>query len=270
MTSKTDTSIPVVILCGGKGMRIRQVSDLVPKPLLPIGDQPILWHIMRIYAQCGFNRFVLCLGYKGDEIRDYFFNYYSRSRDVTLDFSSAGPPKLHYHPPSASEPDFSVTLAETGAAVGTGARVARVLQHIDHEEFFLTYGDGVGDIDVAASLRYHRQKGGLITITGVQPQTRFGHIEADGDEVTSFAEKPKFREGYVSGGFMVGQREFVTRYLSQDSSCSLEDDGLSGAANEGNVRVYRHEGFWLPMDNHSEYEILNDLYASGNAPWKTW
>ena len=180
------------------------------------------------------------------------------------------PPQIHYHPASAEDMDWSVTLAETGIETGTGARVARVAQYVDHEEFFLTYGDGVGNVDIPASLRHHREQGGLVTVTGVRPQTRFGQIEFTEDLVTVFSEKPKFREGFVSGGFMVVQREFVARYLRSEDACSLENEGLSRAARDGHVRVYRHEGFWLPMDNHHEYEVLNNFHAAGNAPWETW
>jgi len=265
------SDIPVVILCGGKGMRIRQVSELMPKPLLRIGDHPILWHIMMIYAQQGFKKFILCLGYKGDDIRDYFINYQLRASDLTLDFSGGNStPKMTYHDRAKPYPDWRITLAETGLDTATGGRLARVAKYIDSDVFLFTYGDGVGNIDVATSLRRHRELGAMVTVTGVHPPTRFGHIKIEDERILEFAEKPQAREGYISGGFMVMNKDFIARYLSEDEDCILESQGLRELAKDGGMAVHRHHDFWMPMDNHMDYENLNGLWARDEAPWKNW
>jgi len=263
--------IPVVILCGGKGIRIREVSELVPKPMLRIGDQPILWHIMMIYAAHGFRRFILCLGYMGDQIKEYFLNYHAMTRDVTLHFNGDGsPPRIEYHRHPTFNPDWSVTLANTGLNTLTGGRVARLAEYLDQDLFMLTYGDGLGDVNLRASLEHHRTHGALVTVTGVRPSSRFGLIGVDGDRIVSFAEKPQIHEGYISGGFMVCQRSFVTDYLSPAADCVLETDGLARVAEDGGMVVFRHDGFWMPMDNSNEYNALNDLWEKGQAPWRIW
>jgi glucose-1-phosphate cytidylyltransferase len=264
-------NIPVVILCGGKGSRIREISELVPKPMLPIGGRPILWHIMMIYSSQGFNRFVLCLGYKGEQIKDYFLNYQARTRDVTIEFNGEeSPSALTYHFRGEALPEWSVTLADTGTDTLTGGRVARVAKYIDQDPFMLTYGDGVGDIDVAGSLDQHLRNDSMVTVTGVHPQSRFGRIDVDGDQVVEFTEKPQVEDGYVSGGFMVVKREFISHYLREAEDCILEIDGLTPAAADGKMSVFRHNGFWSPMDNSLEYNALNALWSSGKAPWKIW
>ena len=272
MTNMQERSdIPVVILCGGKGVRIRQVSELLPKPLLRIGDHPILWHIMMIYAKQGFRKFILSLGYKGDEIRDYFHNYRSRTSDVTLDFSNGSSlPEITYHDRGLPDPGWTITLAETGPETGTGGRLARVAKYIDNDEFLFTYGDGVGDIDIAASLTRHREMNASVTVTGVHPPTRFGHIEIEDNHILDFAEKPQASEGYISGGFMVMNKDFIPRYLDEGENCILESQALRNVAREGGMAVYRHHGFWMPMDNHMDFENLNNLWANDEAPWKIW
>lgn len=269
MTDPAD--IPVMILCGGKGMRIRQVSDLIAKPMLRIGTQPVLWHIMRIYRHHGFRRFVLCLGYLGDQIKDYFVNYYAESSDITVDFSGhRRPPAVRYHPGDNYEPDWEVTLVETGADTKTGGRVARAMRYISGDTFMLTYGDGVGNLDLGALLRRHRAENRLVTVTGVRPASRFGHLELSGDRVVEFAEKPQIETGFISGGFMAVERAFVAKYLRHDEDCILEQDGLPAAARDGAMALHRHEGFWMPMDNHVEYAALNEMWANGSSPWKVW
>jgi len=265
------SDIPVVILCGGKGSRIREISELVPKPMLPIGGRPILWHIMMIYSGQGFRRFILCLGYKGEQIKDYFLNYQARTRDVTVEFRGGdSAPSLTFHDDSEPLPAWSVTLADTGIETLTGGRVARVAKYIDQDVFMLTYGDGVGDINVAASVDHHRRAESMVTVTGVHPQSRFGRIAVDGDQIVEFTEKPQVDDGYVSGGFMVVRREFIASYLREAEDCVLELDGLTPAAADGKMSVFRHDGFWSPMDNSLEYNALNSLWSSGKAPWKTW
>lgn len=270
--SNLDTSeIPVVILCGGKGMRIRQVSDLVAKPMLRIGEHPILWHIMRIHAHYGFRRFILCLGHLGFQIKEYFLEYYSQTSDLTLDFSRPHtPPTVDYHEGDLFAPDWKITLVETGPDTMTGGRVARIDKYLDNNTFMLTYGDGVGDVDLKNLLSHHRKSGALLTVTGVHPASRFGHLEVDGDQIIEFAEKPQTDSGYVSGGFMVAERSFIQKYLSEDNNCVLERDGVPNAARNGQVSLYRHDGFWMPMDNHLEYNALNEMWSGGNPPWKVW
>jgi glucose-1-phosphate cytidylyltransferase len=265
------SNIPVVILCGGKGTRIREISELMPKPMLPIGGRPILWHIMMIYASHGFSRFILCLGHKGEQIKDYFLNYQARTRDVTIEFrGEAAPSALTYHTQGEALPEWTVTLADTGTDTLTGGRLARVAKYLDQDTFMLTYGDGVGDIDVAGSLDHHRRSGTMMTVTGVHPQSRFGRIDVDGDRILEFTEKPQVEDGYVSGGFMVAKREFIPRYLRESEDCILEIDGLTPVAADGEMSVFRHNGFWSPMDNSLEYNALNALWSTGKAPWKIW
>ena len=267
----SNREIPVVILCGGKGLRIREISELLPKPMLTIGERPIVWHIMKTYAHFGFRRFVLCLGYKGDAIRNYFLNVHTSHQDVTLDFEgTGGPPNIHYHGHDQDEMNWSITLAETGADTLTGRRVARAARYLDQPEFLLTYGDGIGDVDISASLKWHRTQQRMVTITGVRPQRRFGQLEIDGNDVNDFTEKPQTQDGYVSGGFIVANREFIDQYLTPSATCVLETDGLSPVAQAGQMSVYRHNGFWMPMDNSLEYNALNALWARDEAPWKIW
>jgi glucose-1-phosphate cytidylyltransferase len=271
LTRNENFDVPVVILCGGKGLRIREVSELLPKPMLEIGGRPILWHIMRIYAHHGFRRFVLCLGHQGNVVRDYFFNFHARNQDVTLDFNGhETPPEARYHGSDADGLDWSVTLAETGINTMTGGRIARIARYLDAPCFMLTYGDGVGDIDVGATLEWHHRHRRLVTVTGVRPQSRFGQLDIAEDQVREFTEKPQVDNGYVSGGYMVVQRSFIERYLSTDEACVLERHGLARAARDGAMTVYRHDGFWMPMDNSLEYNALNALWSSGKAPWKVW
>jgi glucose-1-phosphate cytidylyltransferase len=266
-----NADIPVVILCGGKGLRIREVSELLPKPMLNIGEKPVLWHIMKTYAHHGFRNFILCLGHKGDVIRNYFLNFHANNQDVTLEFQNdSGPPKIHYHGQGEDELNWSVTLAETGADTMTGARVARVARYINQEVFMLTYGDGVGNIDIAKLLEWHVEQNKMVTVTGVRPQSRFGQLEISGDAVQGFTEKPQSQDGYVSGGFIVANRDFLSEYLTTSESCILENDGLSSAARDGNMSIFRHDGFWMPMDNSLEYNALNVLWAKNEAPWKVW
>jgi glucose-1-phosphate cytidylyltransferase len=270
-TKLSKSEIPVVILCGGKGLRIREVSELLPKPMLKIGEKPVLWHIMKIYASHGFRKFVLCLGHKGDEIRNYFFNYHATSQDVTLDFhGDSRTPGIKYHGQEGDALDWSVTLVETGAETLTGGRVARAASYLDQDVFMLTYGDGIGDVDISTTLDWHLAHEKMITVTGVRPQSRFGQLDISGNSVMDFTEKPQSQDGYVSGGFIVANREFIENYLSAAEDCILENDGLSPAARDGEMSVYRHDGFWMPMDNSLEYNALNALWAKNAAPWKVW
>jgi glucose-1-phosphate cytidylyltransferase len=265
------SEIPVVILCGGKGLRIREVSELLPKPMLNIGERPVLWHIMKSYAHHGFKRFVLCLGYKGGVIRNYFYNLHASRLDVTLNYQGDNrPPEVKIHGTGGDELDWSVTLVETGAETMTGGRIARAANYLDQDIFMLTYGDGVSDVDISEVVNWHINHKKMVTVTGVRPQSRFGQLEIDGDQVVGFTEKPQSQDGYVSGGFIVADRTFIDRYLTTKEGCVLEVDGLSAAARDGEMSVYRHDGFWMPMDNSLEYNALNALWAKNAAPWKVW
>jgi glucose-1-phosphate cytidylyltransferase len=258
----------VVILCGGKGTRLREETEYRPKPMLPIGGRPILWHIMKIYAAQGHKDFVLCLGYKGEMIRDYFRNYRWSQGDVTLKLGRDAEPVFHDR---HEESDWTVTLAETGEESMTAWRVRQIEKHLgDDREFLLTYGDGVGDIDVAKTVAVHREKSAVCTLTGVHPPGRFGELRIDAHNgVTAFNEKPQAEGGYINGGYMVCSRELF-RYLPDDPEMMLERAPMDGMIRDGKLAVCRHEGFWQPMDTYQEFLLLNRLWQQGKAPWKTW
>lgn len=261
---------PVMILCGGKGTRLRDVTELLPKPMVPIGEQPILWHIMKTYAAFGCRRFILCLGYKREAFVDYFMNYHLRTSDATITLGHE--PKIAFHG-EVPESDWEVTLAGTGLDTLTGGRVWRAARYLKPQDnaFFLTYGDGVADIDVAAVLRTHRAEGRAITISAVRPAARFGEIALDGARVARFQEKPLVSNSFINGGFMAVSRRFLTDYLTSDPQMAFEQMPMRAAAAKGDMAVYRHEGFWQCMDTSREYELLNDLWARGAAPWtKAW
>lgn len=257
----------VVILCGGLGTRLREQTELRPKPMVEIGGRPILWHIMKLYAHYGISDFVLCLGYKGYVIKDFFINYEVRMRDVTVRLGRD--PQVTFHGQHEEE-GWSVTLVETGEAAMTGARVYRVRRHVGDATFCLTYGDGLGDIDIPGLIAFHRSHGKLATVTGVRPPGRFGELEVDRDRVVSFAEKPQASGGMINGGFFVLEPGFVDRYLRDDDRLSLEREPLHQAAADGELMVWRHEGFWQPMDTFREWQLLEDLWNSGKAGWKVW
>jgi glucose-1-phosphate cytidylyltransferase len=259
-----------VILCGGMGTRIREATENIPKPMIPIGGRPILWHIMKIYAHHGYTDFVLCLGYKAEVIKEFFVNYYANVQDFTVDLSR--PNALEYHGRVRSE-NWKVTLAETGLTTLTGARVALIDRYLgDDDTFMLTYGDGVSDVDVRNLVEFHRAHGKLATLTGVHPVGRFGQIELDEshERVTSFAEKPQVSDGRINGGFFVINREFIPRYLTADPALILEQEPLGRCALDGELMSYPHDGYWQPMDTYREYVLLNSLWETGKAPWKVW
>jgi glucose-1-phosphate cytidylyltransferase len=257
------------ILCGGRGTRLREVSDLIPKPMVPVGDKPILWHIMKIYAAHGITDFVLLLGYKGSVIREFFLNFASHTTDVTIDLSRTDAGRLSFHG-SPSEP-WRVTLVDTGEDAMTGARLRRARHYLQGAEYFCaTYGDGVGDIDISALLKFHREHGKLATLTGVLPPGRFGELIVQQDAVQTFNEKPQVSGGYINGGFFVFQREVLDQVLDDRETLILEGEPMRKLARAGELMMYRHEGFWQPMDTPREHAILNELWSSGKAPWKTW
>ncbi len=253
----------VVILVGGLGTRLSEETATRPKPMVEIGNRPILWHIMKGYAHHGFREFVLCLGYKGEVIKEYFLAYPTLSSDLTV-FLRDG--RVEFHGRYAE--DWTVTLLDTGPATQTGGRLRRVRNFIDGTTFMMTYGDGVADINVRDLLAFHRRHGRLATLTAVRPPGRFGNLELDGDRVASFAEKPAGAEGWINAGFFVFEPE-VLNYLTGDDAI-LEREPLESLARAGELMAYRHAGFWQCMDTLRDVQILTRLWESGGAPWKVW
>ena len=265
MSRPAKHEMPVVILCGGKGTRLREETEYRPKPMVEIGPQPILWHIMKSYGAHGLDRFLLCLGYKGWEIKQYFLRYKEMHCDFTVAMDGSLPLEVHNQDGFES---WRVTCAETGAETATGARLWKVRQYVDAGTFCFTYGDAVSDVDVDALLDFHWSQGRIATVTGVHPTSRYGEIRIDGPKAVEFDEKPT-AEGVVSGGFFVFQRE-VFNYLDDDPNLFLEQRPLRNLARDGQLSVYLHEGFWHPMDTYRDYLHLNDLWKRGETPWKKW
>lgn len=255
----------VVILAGGLGTRISEESHLKPKPMIEIGDQPILWHIMKIYSHYGFNDFIICCGYKGHLIKEYFADYYLHRSDVTFDFSENNRMTIHEN---VAEP-WRVTLVDTGLHTQTGGRLKRVEHYLGGEPFLLTYGDGVSDVDLDALLEQHRKSGKTVTMTGVQPGGRYGVLDLDGESVTGFREKAKEDGGWINGGFMVMEPEIFC-CLRPEDSCVLERTPMETLAREGKLGVYKHTGFWQCMDTQRDKGRLEQLWESGDPPWKVW
>ena len=257
-----------VILCGGQGTRIRDVAEDIPKPMIPVGGRPILWHVMKTYARHGIKDFVLCLGYKSWTIKRFFLDYHLASSDFTLNLGDDGPLDIHGGPTDCE--DWRITLAETGDDAMTGCRLKRVEKYLHGDRFMLTYADGVSDVDIGKLLRFHEAGGKIGTVTAVQPPGRFGELDISSDAVVhEFAEKPVLSKGFVSGGFFVFERRFLGR-LANDPTLVLEQGPLMRLARDGELNAFQHEGFWHPMDSSRDYKYLNDLWSSNQAPWKTW
>jgi glucose-1-phosphate cytidylyltransferase len=258
----------VVILCGGKGTRLREETEFRPKPMLPIGNRPILWHIMKTYAHYGYKEFILCLGYKGEMIKEYFRNYLWNTCDTTLYLGRDPEAKFHTR---HTEEDWHVTLADTGEESLTGERVFKIRKYLGVDEtFLLTYGDGVGSIDIPGSIEFHRQGEKVCTVTAVHPPGRFGELGLDEDAtVHGFNEKPQTESGYINGGYMVCS-SVIFDYLEPDPAVMLEQGPLRKIAAEGKMGAYKHEDFWQPMDTFQEFTLLNKLWQEGRAPWKVW
>jgi glucose-1-phosphate cytidylyltransferase len=252
-----------VILAGGLGSRLSEETVVRPKPLVEIGGRPMLWHIMKLYAAHGVTDFIVCLGYKGHLIKEFFANYTLHMSDVTFDLGARA---MTTHRNEAES--WRVTLIDTGETTMTGGRLARVLPLIDGDAFCLTYGDGVADIDIAASIAFHRAHGRLATVTAVYPPRRFGILEMDEDRVTSFREKPQGEAGMINGGFFV-LSPAVARYLDGDATV-WEQQPLQSLATDGELRAFRHPGFFQPMDTLRDRTYLEELWRSGAAPWKCW
>ncbi len=252
-----------VILAGGSGTRLSEVTQVLPKPLVEIGGRPILWHIMKMYSAHGIKDFTVCLGYKGHMIKEFFANYTLHMSDVTFTLSERS---MITHRNDAD--DWRVTLIDTGEATMTGGRLKRVIDRIKDDSFCLTYGDGVSDVNVTETIRFHREHGRLATVTAVYPPRRFGVLELDGHRVVRCTEKPKGEGGFINGGFFVLSPE-VGRYIDGDESI-WEQAPLEQLAAEGELRAYRHEGFFQPMDTLRDRNYLEELWSSGNPPWKRW
>jgi len=252
-----------VILAGGLGTRLSEETHLKPKPMVEIGGRPILWHVMKIYSSHGINDFVICAGYKGYIIKEYFANYFLHMSDVTFDMSNNS---MEVHQKNA-EP-WKITVVDTGDETMTGGRIKRVEDYIGDETFCLTYGDGVGDIDITALINFHKHSGRLASLTGVQPPGRFGAIDLDEDKVLSFQEKPQGDGSWINGGFFVLSPAVLD--LITDDATVWEKKPLESLAKQGELGIYRHGGFWRPMDTLRDRIELENLWDSQSAPWKTW
>jgi glucose-1-phosphate cytidylyltransferase len=255
-----------ILLAGGFGTRIRDVVADVPKPMITIGRYPILWHIMKYYAAFGHAEFVVCLGYQGQVIKQFFLDYRTHTSDLTIRL--AREPHIVFHGGSAD--DWEVTLADTGVNAMTGARVWRARHYIDGDDFMLTYGDGVGNVPLPELLAFHRKHGKAMTVTGVRPPGRFGELEVDErGQALGFNEKPQVSAGRISGGFFVCRRS-VLDYLDERENLVFEEEPMQRLVQDGQLMVFPHDGFWHPMDTYRDYRLLNDLWDGGKAPWKVW
>lgn len=264
---KVNSKIPVVLLCGGTGTRLREETEFKPKPMVAIGNKPILWHIMKIYGQYGFHRFIFCLGYKGDMIKKYFFHFDMMNNDVTMKLGANSGFQIHK---TNNEKNWEITLCDTGEKALKGARLKRIEKYIDTDQFMVTYGDGVADINIEELLKFHRSHGKLATTTGVRPKfLRFGEINIHQDQVTRFDEKPQYNGNYINGGFYVFNRD-IFNYLEDRDDCDLEDGPLQQITREGELMVYIHNKFWACMDTIRDAEYLNNLWNNNQAGWKTW
>ncbi len=253
----------VVLLAGGLGTRLREETEYRPKPMIEVGGKPVLWHLMKNFATFGLKEFIVCTGYRGEVIKDYFLNYEARMNDFTAHLGSAS--RVEYHG-GHDESEWKVTVADTGATTMTGGRVKRVGKYIDGR-FMVTYGDGLADVDITALIKFHEAHGKLATITTIRPLSRFGVMDLSQDgQVKHFREKPQ-TDDFVNAGFFVFEPE-VLDYL--DDECVLEQTPLERLAREGQLMAYKHEGYWQPMDTYREFTMLNEMWDSGSAPWKVW
>jgi glucose-1-phosphate cytidylyltransferase len=258
------SQVPVFILCGGLGTRLREETEVRPKPMVPVGNHPILWHIMRTYSYHGFKHFVLCLGYKAEVIKSYFLEYPAMNSDFTIELKTNNV-KVHK---IDHEQDWTVTLADTGALTMTGARLARAARnHLGNAHHLaVTYGDGLTDANLLDEYQFHLKEGKIGTVLGVNPPSRFGALKLVGDEVVEFAEKPEFSGDWVNGGYFFFRREFL-RYLNEDEQCVLEKEPLVKLARDRELSICKHRGFWYAMDTQRDREYLNKIWDSGSAPW---
>lgn len=256
----------VVLLCGGLGTRLKEETEFKPKPMVEIAGRPIIWHIMKFYNFYGFNKFILCLGYKGDIIKDYFYNYEIQNNDFTMTLGSNNIEIHNQHP----EAGWEITFAETGLNSMTGARVKQIQKYINDDLFMLTYGDGLCDININDLLNFHKSHGKIATVTAVLPPSRFGEILAEKDFVESFNEKPQINSGgLINGGYFIFNRKFFD-YLTDSEDCILERQPLEQLVKDRQLCVYKHKGFWQCMDTYRDFELLNNIWNNSKAPWKIW
>lgn len=254
-----------VILAGGYGSRLSEATDMIPKPMIEIGGKPILWHIMKIYSQHKIHDFIILLGYKGYYIKEYFANYFLHQSDITLDLKTNSMQVLN----NTSEP-WKVTLIDTGLDTMTGGRIKRVQKYLDNEDFLLTYGDGVSNVDISATIDFHKNHGKTITVTAIQPEARFGNLHIENNSrIDKFMEKPKAETGWINGGFFVCSPK-IFDYLEDDDRCIFEQQPLQKIAANGEMFAYKHYDFWHPMDTLRDNQKLNSLWKEGKAPWKIW
>lgn len=262
---QTIAATPVFILCGGLGTRIKEETEFKPKPMVPIGNHPILWHIMRLYSRHGFKKFILCTGFRSEVIKSYFLNYAYMNSDFTVDLKSNN---LTVHSIDHDE-NWEVTVAYTGEHTMTGARVAiaaeKYLGEATHAA--VTYGDGLADVNLKSEFEFHQSHNKIGTVLGVNPPSRFGEILLEGDRVAEFSEKPEFKENWINGGFFFFRREFFKNYLTKEESCVLEKKPLVNLAEDGQLQLYKHRSFWACMDTQRDRDHLNQLWSTGQAPW---
>ncbi|KHE94090.1 MAG: glucose-1-phosphate cytidylyltransferase [Candidatus Scalindua rubra] len=255
----------VVILCGGQGTRLREETEIKPKPMVEIGGMPILWHIMKTYSCYGFKEFILCLGYKGNVIKEYFYNYEMISNDFTIELGT-NDIKIH---PRHSEHGWKITLVDTGLNAMTGARLKRIERFINEDRFMLTYGDGVTGMNMMELLSFHKKHGNIGTVTGASPPSRYGELSICKDRVISFSEKPTGTDNKINGGYFIFEKEFF-KYLNDEDNCILEKAPLEKLALDNELKVFNHKGFWQCMDTYRDFRFLEELWDSGKAPWKVW
>jgi len=256
--------IPVVILCGGRGTRLKEETDFKPKPMIKIGGRPILWHIMKSYASYGFKDFILCLGYKGEMIKEYFLNYEAMNNDFTVSLGRKDAIEFHNN---HLEKDWRITLVDTGQNTQTGARIKKIEEYVNSSLFMVTYGDGLADINIKDLLAFHSRENRMGTVTGVRPSSRFGELIVEENKVMEFSEKPRTAKGFINGGFFVFNKDFF-KYLSVEEDYSLEKKSLEQLAKDGQLSIFVHKGFWQCMDTQRELDLLNELWAQDKAPWK--
>jgi glucose-1-phosphate cytidylyltransferase len=256
----------VVILCGGRGTRLREETEIKPKPLIEIGGKPILWHIMKLYSFFGYNDFILCLGYKGSMIKEYFYHYHIHMNDFTIKLDNTNEVVFHSKP---NETNWRVTLAETGLDTLKGARIKKIQKYIDSDLFLLTYGDGIADVNMKSVVEFHKKHGKIGTLTGVRPPSRFGDLIVKNKQVTKFTEKPQASAGMINGGFFVFSKK-IFDYLSKDEDCDFEMGALEKLAENNQLMVYEHKGNWECMDTVRDTAHLNNLWSNNKAFWKVW
>jgi glucose-1-phosphate cytidylyltransferase len=258
--------LKVVILCGGKGTRLREETEFRPKPMVKIGGKPILWHIMKTYSHFGYNEFILCLGYQGNVIKEYFYHYMLHNSDVTIKLGKNQQITMH---DTSIEENWTITIVDTGENHLKGARVKKIEPYIEDDSFMVTYGDGVGDIDIKRLVDFHKSNGKIATVTGVSPPSAFGQILAEDSTVIEFNEKPQIKEGIINGGFLIFNRK-IFDYLNEDENCDLEMGALEQLTRKKELMVFRHEGGWACMDTYRDTVYLNQLWNNDQAFWKVW